>query len=116
MEGYPALSSGRLRLALSRGDLEATERLLAGARTATHTNVANLSAVTTRLDGLAALRDRARIETEAPRFLLPNTYLEPFALRALGIARGDETPIAQALERFEAMQLDWHADQTRELL
>ena len=113
---YPILSSGRLRLALARRDLEATELLLAGSSSAVHTNVANLSVATTRLDGLATLRDRERTETEAPRFLLPNTYLEPFALRALGMVREDDSLIAQALERFEAMQLDWHAAQTRALL
>ena len=45
-----------------------------------------------------------------------NTYLEPFALRALGIVCEDERLIAQALERFEAMQLEWHAAQTRAAL
>ena len=40
----------------------------------------------------------------------------PFALRALGFARGDERLIEQATERFEAMGLDWHAAETRKLL
>jgi hypothetical protein len=34
------------------------------------------------------------------------TYLEPFALWTLGIARGDPALVAQAQERFEAMGLD----------
>ncbi len=38
-----------------------------------------------------------------------------FALRALGIARGDRALLKQALERFEAMDLTWHAEQTRHL-
>jgi hypothetical protein len=38
------------------------------------------------------------------------------ALRALGIARDDRALLQQALERFEAMGLSWHAEQTRRLL
>jgi hypothetical protein len=48
--------------------------------------------------------------------LKPKTYLEPFALRALGFARKDDGLIAQAIQRFEAMGLDWHAAETRKLL
>ena len=47
--------------------------------------------------------------------LQSGTYLEPFALRALGLVRGDEALIAQAIARFEAIGLDWHAEQTRPL-
>jgi hypothetical protein len=72
--------------------------------------------VSTFLDALAALGDRERIEAEAPKWLAEGTFAEPFALRALGIARGDRTLLGQALERFEAMQLSWHAEQTRRLL
>ena len=38
-----------------------------------------------------------------------------FVLFALGIVRGEPTLVAQALQRFEAMGLDWHAAKTREL-
>jgi hypothetical protein len=68
------------------------------------------------LDALAALGDRERIEAEAPKWVQEGTFGEPFALRALGIARGDRTLLRQALERFEAMELSWHAEQTRRLL
>ncbi len=68
------------------------------------------------LDALAALGDRERIEAEAPKWLQEGTFGEPFALRALGIARGDPTLLRQALERFEVMELSWHAEQTRLLL
>ena len=71
--------------------------------------------ISIRLDALAALRDPARLEQEAPQHLKPGTYLEPFALRALGIARENETLIEQAQERFHAMQLGWHAAQTDRL-
>ena len=46
----------------------------------------------------------------------PKTYLEPFALRALGVVREDEKLIEQALGCFEAMGLDWHAAQTGTVL
>ena len=72
--------------------------------------------VPTFLDALAALGDRDRIEAEAPTWLQQGTLAEPFALRALGIARGDRASLEQALERFEAMGLTWHAEQTRHLL
>jgi hypothetical protein len=72
--------------------------------------------VSTFLDALAALGDRERIEAEAPKWLQPGTFAEPFALRALGVARGDQELLGQALERFEAMDLAWHAGQTRRLL
>jgi class 3 adenylate cyclase len=69
-----------------------------------------------RLDALAAARDRDRLEREAPRFMRPGMYMEPFALRALGIVREDDDLIRLALDRFEVMRLDWHAAQTRVLL
>ena len=68
------------------------------------------------LDALVALGDRERIEAEAPKWVQEGTFGEPFALRALGIARGDRTLLRQALERFEAMELSWDAEQTRRLL
>jgi hypothetical protein len=42
--------------------------------------------------------------------------MEPFALRALGRVRGDDSLIEQALTRFEQMGLDWHAEETRAAL
>ena len=72
--------------------------------------------VPTYLDALVALGDRGRIEAEAPNWLQPGALAEPFALRALGIARDDSALLRQALQRFEAMDLSWHAEQTRQLL
>ena len=43
-------------------------------------------------------------------------YLEPFAMRALGVVREDEALIKQAVDRFEAIGLPWHAEQSREVL
>jgi dipeptidase E len=70
----------------------------------------------TFLDALAALGDRERIEAEAPKWLQAGTFAEPFALRALGVARDDQALLRQALERFEALELSWHVAQTRRLL
>jgi hypothetical protein len=67
-------------------------------------------------DGLAAIGARERVESEADRTLRRGTYLEPFALRALGIVRGDRSLIDLAAGRFEAFGLGWHAARTRELL
>ena len=44
------------------------------------------------------------------------TYLEPFALRALGIVRDEGSLVERAADRFTALGLDWHAARTRELL
>jgi hypothetical protein len=72
--------------------------------------------VPTFLDALATLGDRDGIEAEAPKWLQQGTLAEPFALRALGLARSDQALLEQALERFEAMGISWHAEQTRHLL
>ena len=58
----------------------------------------------------------ARVEHEATRLMKPGTYLEPFALRALGIVREDGSLVERAAERFAELGLDWHAARTRELL
>jgi len=68
------------------------------------------------LEALVALGDRARIESHAPKLLRADTYVEPFALRALGVARGDRSLLAEAVSRFEGMELDWFAGETRKLL
>ena len=67
-------------------------------------------------DALVALGYRHAIEAGAPEWLRPGTYVEPFALRALGFARGDESMLTDAAARFEEMELDWFAGETRKLL
>jgi class 3 adenylate cyclase len=106
----------RLRLALARGDLERVERLLARVAHPEGETWFGLITRATRLDALAALRDAKGAEAEAPPFLTGPPYLEPFALRALGVVRENESLIEQAFSRFEAMELDWHAAETRKLL
>jgi class 3 adenylate cyclase len=118
-EGYDfILAAPRAQLALLRGDSDSALALtrpfdeFAG----TVQTWFALQAATARLDALAAAKDRRNLEREAEPLLRPETYLEPFALRALGIVREDEQLIARAIERFDAMQLDWYAAQTRTLL
>jgi class 3 adenylate cyclase len=106
----------RLRVALARGDLDRVERLLGQVARPEGETWFGLITKATRLDALAALRDAKAVEAEAPPFLRGAPYLEPFALRALGVVRGDESLIEQALARLEAMRLDWHAAETRKLL
>ena len=76
----------------------------------------NSAPVAARLDALAALGRRETLEHDATPLLRPGTYLEPFALRALGAVRRDETLVVQAAQRFETMGLIWHASRTTALL
>jgi class 3 adenylate cyclase len=115
MEGYAQiLNPPRMRLALARGDLDEVERLLEPDMRRSFAYGESNAA--TRLDGLAALRAQERIEDEAPPFVVRGAYIEPFALRALGVVRGDEELIEQAQTRFRELRLDWHAAQTSTLL
>jgi hypothetical protein len=110
MEGYRAwFDPPKIRLALARHEYGELAPLASPESTM-------LEPPSAFLDALVALGDRERIETEAPKWLQHGTFAEPFALRALGIARGDRALLRQALERFEAMELSWHAEQTRRLL
>jgi hypothetical protein len=117
MEGFGlALEGPLLRLALARGDLEEVARLVAQPAPPRVSNLMNLAAEATRLDGLAELGERTGVEADAVGLLGSGSYLEPFAARALGRVRGDEALLRRALDRFEEMGLDWHAEQTRALL
>ncbi len=115
VEGFSEYELPRLRLALMRGDLVEVRRLV--------DSLAPVAFMPLRLDGpallldaLVALGDRARIEVEAPAWLRPRTYVEPFALRALGVARGDREQLRKAAACFAALGLDWDAGETRRLL
>jgi tetratricopeptide (TPR) repeat protein len=108
MEGWRIwFDPPRIRLALARGDLDALPALVEGAQPD------GIEPPSAYLDALVALGYGERIEAEAPRWLRPGSYAEPFALRALGIVRGDGRLVTQAIERFEALGLAWHAEQTK---
>jgi class 3 adenylate cyclase len=115
-EGYDfVLAAPRIWLALLRGDLDRLDRLEVLDLARGQTWYA-LPAAAARLDALAALKERSLVERDAPPLLQPGTYLEPFALRALGAVREDNLLIEQAVDRFAAMGLEWHAEQSRRLL
>jgi class 3 adenylate cyclase/tetratricopeptide (TPR) repeat protein len=121
MEGYDlVLAAPRLRLALLRDDLDTVERLvsvLPSILGRKHSYWFNLSAQIARLEAMVRLGDRAGVEADVEPLLgYKQTYVEPFALRAVGQVRGDRSLIEEGLARFEALGLDWHAEQTRDLL
>jgi class 3 adenylate cyclase/tetratricopeptide (TPR) repeat protein len=107
IEREPAL----LRLALRRGDLEEAERILAALPAAG--DPFGVDAPAARLDALAALGERDRVEAEAAPFLERRSYTRPFAFRALGLARNDSSLIERAAVEFESIGLAWRAQETR---
>jgi len=116
MTGYgTVLSTPRIRLALHRSDLAAVRSLL-GTPAVRTSNWFYLSAMAAHLDGLAALGEGNLVEEEARRALRSGTYLEPFALRALGVVRQDERLIGQAADCFASFGLPWYSAQTSLLL
>jgi DNA-binding SARP family transcriptional activator len=110
----------RLRLALARNDRARAEALLEalledrGWYSRGHGT--SLATLTTLVDGLSALADRPLVEERVAPLLGRSAYLEPFALRALGVAREDEDLVRQACARFEQLGLEWHAARTAALL
>jgi hypothetical protein len=68
------------------------------------------------MDSLVALGRSDGIEAEAPELLQAGTSVEPFALRALGLARHDDDLLARADDLFETLGLGWHRAQTERLL
>jgi len=102
-----------LRLMLARTDLQGVERLVGSL------DLDNLPDNPYRhdlppavLDALVALRDHEAIERVAPRWLRPQTYAEPFALRALGVARADAELLDEASRRFRSIGLGWRVEET----
>src|ERR671936_705358 len=117
-EGYDfVLAAPRAWLALLRGEIEDVRPLIEPLGFAAgHTAWFALPAAAAHLDALAALKERSLVEREASTQLRPSTYLEPFALRALGVVREDEGLIDEAARRFDAAGLEWHADRTRNIV
>ena len=114
-EGYESYLSGvRLRIALQRGDRRAAEVLIE--LPVERALVWGPSIFAARLDAFVALGRHDRIESEAPELAQAGTTVEPFALRALGVARGDDELLARADERFAVLGLDWDRAQAERLL
>jgi class 3 adenylate cyclase len=114
-EGYETYLSGpRLRIAMQRGDRRSIESLVQ--LPVERALVWGPGVFAARLDAFIALGLRDRIEAEASELVQPGTTVEPFALRALGVARGDDELLARADERFAELGLEWHRAQTERLV
>jgi class 3 adenylate cyclase/tetratricopeptide (TPR) repeat protein len=114
-EGWESYLSGpRLRIALERGDRSAAAALVD--LPVERAFVFGPAVFSARLDASLALGLNDLIEREAPALVQTGTMVEPFALRALGAARGDDELLARAHERFAALGLEWHRAQTDRLL
>jgi class 3 adenylate cyclase len=114
LEGHGvATRTPRARLAIARDELDLLEELFADDAWRRRQSWFILPAAAARLDVLAILGTAADVEAA---FAPPRSYVEPFALRALGLARSDDTLLAHADERFRALALDWHAEQTAHLI
>jgi hypothetical protein len=105
----------RIRLALRWDDLTSVERLVAEAEAPRSSLIRStkFAPPAALLEAWAALGLRDTVERKAPPLLRARTYLEPFALRALGIVRSEPALVEQAADRFEALGLDWHAAEAR---
>jgi class 3 adenylate cyclase len=116
MDDYGSwLAEPRLRLALQRRDLDSVAQLLPASAEGSFRAVSGPAALAAQLDGLAAIGERARVEELAP-YVRESRYLEPFALRALGLVREDDALVAQATASFESLGLSWHAAETKRLV
>ena len=117
LEGYDfILAAPRTRLALLRGEVDDIDALIPPPDLSRGQSWFALQSAAARLDALAASRNATKLEGEAPPLLRSHGYLEPFALRALGIVREDEALLEQARAAFETLGLAWHADETGKLI
>src|SRR5262249_8631659 len=101
----------RARLAMIRGDLDRVEALLDGSEKWSWKVFDYVNCMAARLDAFVAVGRAAEAVADAERYAIPGTYLEPFALRTLGVARSDSALIARAQQRLEALGLHWYAAQ-----
>ena len=113
VSGPPEREPALLRLALLRGDEEEIARILELLRSTG--DPYSVDSAAARLDGLAALCERERVEDEAALFLEEESYTRPFALRALGRVHDKPALLEQAAAEFDAMGLGWRAEETRSL-
>ena len=104
-----------VRLALARNDRAELRRLVASPTLGVQ-RAFGFDGAAELFDALVALGEYDRIESEVPQWVKKETYTEPFALRALGVARSDNQLLDQATARFEAMGMEWHAAATRKLV
>jgi hypothetical protein len=114
-EGYETYLSGpQLRIAMQRDDRQALESLIE--LPVERALVWGPGIFAARLDAFIALGRYDRIEDEAPVLIQPGAAVEPFALRALGVARRDDELLTRADARFVELGLDWHRAQLERLV
>ncbi|HJS49264.1 MAG TPA: adenylate/guanylate cyclase domain-containing protein [Gaiellaceae bacterium] len=114
-EGYETyLSGAKLRIAMERGHRRAMESLIE--LPVERALVWGPGVFAARLDAFISLGRHDLIEAEAPALVEPGTTVEPFALRALAVARRDDELLVRADERFAALGLEWHRAQLERLL
>ena len=107
----------RIRLALLAGDAGAVGHWLPLAIAPPPAkNWWTLPTTAARLDAMAFLEERTQVEAEAPQYVIPGTYLQPFALRSLGLARGDRRLLHDAADEFGRLGLVGQSGATRTLL
>jgi len=113
MEGHVrVLEPLLLRLALLRGRSEELQDRIGRYGAPQIRFTWDIAGVAAWLDAAAALGLREAIEAAATDIAYEATYVEPFVLRAIGIARRDEELIHRADRAFAARGLDWFAQQT----
>ena len=111
------LALSKIQLALLRGELDRIEALLTEPVGAGASNTWFLAPwLATRLLAMAALGDVRGVEEEASPLLQPATYLEPFALRALGTVRRNPELLTRAASSFQRMGLQSFAEETTRLI
>ena len=116
MEGFGwIMDTPRIRLALHRHDLTTVNRLISAPTSFKWKRAAWYfpAAVATHLDALAALGEAERFEADANEFLEGESVIQAFAMRALGILRGDRLLLEAAASRFEAFGFESQAGNTR---
>ena len=116
MEGFGwIMDTPRIRLALHRHDLTTVNRLISAPTSFKWKRAAWYfpAAVATHLDALAALGEAERFEADANEFLEGESVLQAFAMRALGIVRGDPVLMEAAASRFQDYGFESQAANTR---
>jgi class 3 adenylate cyclase len=111
--GPAEVEPAMLRLALLRGDEDEARRILKILPPLE--SAFGVDGAAARLDALLFLGETERLEQEAAPFLDAEGYTHPFALRALGISRGDPALVDRATARFGALGLAWRAAETQAL-
>jgi hypothetical protein len=95
-----------------RGDLSSLDELLEDDQWLRRQTWFALPAAAARLDALAVVGDLPTARESAAGLEEERSYLQPFALRSLGLVQEDEELVARADLLFRELRLDWHADQT----